>query len=244
MYGMPTASVARMPPSTAPEHDLAEGAVAEDGGDDADDGRRDPRRPRRGEHARSRSPTMKSVANTPTMTPSRMGMPVRGAVVSRHQRSAEEPVACAASASARASACRALEISRASPSSASVRKPPSWRPTARITSSSPSSTERAAARGPRPPGAGGSSSARAAMWSATSATRSSTSAGRGCRRSRRGRRRQRRARIASLRSATPSPRGATVATTGTPRSRESTSASGTRPRRRASSDRLSAMTTR
>ena len=59
-------------------------------------------------------------------------MPVRGAVVSRHQRSAAARVSWAAAASARASACRALEISSARPSSASVRKPPSARPTARI----------------------------------------------------------------------------------------------------------------
>ena len=85
---MPTASVARMPPSTpqrttlptvpAPKIAVTTSMTA-------------------GEihavHAAvstraSRSPTMKSVANTATMTPIMMGMPVRGAVVRRHQRSA------------------------------------------------------------------------------------------------------------------------------------------------------------
>ena len=101
----------------------------------------------------SRSPTMKSVANTAAMTPSRIGTPVRGAVVSRHQRSAAARVSWAAAASARASACRALEISSARPSSASVRKPATSRPTARATSASPSRTASAAARALRPPGA-------------------------------------------------------------------------------------------
>ena len=67
-------------------------------------------------------------------------MPVRGAVVRRHQRSAAARVSWAAAASARASACRALEISSARPSSASVRNPSASRPTRPATSASPSRT--------------------------------------------------------------------------------------------------------
>ena len=122
---------------------------------------------------------MKSVANTAVMTPSMIGMPVRGAVVRRHQRSAAARVSWAAAASARASACRALEISSARPSSASVRKPSTSRPTSRVTSASPSRTASAAPRAPRPPGACRPSSERAAMCSATSSTRCSTSGGSG-----------------------------------------------------------------
>ena len=96
---------------------------------------------------------MKSVANTAVMTPSMIGMPVRGAVVRRHQRSAAARVSWDAAASARASACRAFASSRASPSSASVRKPSTSSPTSRATSASPSSTASAAPRAPSPPGA-------------------------------------------------------------------------------------------
>ena len=244
MYGMPTASVARMPPSTphrttlprVPSPKMAVTTLMTAGEIHAVQAAVSTRA--------SRSPTTKSVANTTVMTPSRMGMPVRGAVVSRHQRSAAARVSCAAAASARASACRALEISSARPSSAPVRKSATSRPTARATSASPSRTASAAARGLRPPGARRPSSARAAMWRATSPTRCSTSDGSGVpavsprpppalTRS-----------TAASSSARPSPRGATVGTTGTPRSRESRSASGVRPVRRASSERLRATTTR
>ena len=61
---------------------------------------------------------MKSVANMAVMTPIRIGMPVRGAVVRRHQRSAVGAGAWAAAARRRASACRAWAIASASPSSA------------------------------------------------------------------------------------------------------------------------------
>ncbi len=162
MYGMPTASVARMPPSTpqrttlptvpspkmavttsmtAGEIQAVQAAVST---------------------WASRSPTMKSVANTAVMTPSMIGMPVRGAVVRRHQRSAAARVSWAAAARARASACRALEISSARPSSASVRKPPASEADQGVTSASPSRTAMAAARALSPPGARSPSSGRVA----------------------------------------------------------------------------------
>ena len=152
MYGMPTASVARMPPSTPqsttlPTMPLPKMAVTMS--------------MTAGEiqavHAavstrESRSPTMNSVANTATITPIRMGMPVRGAVVRRHQRSAAARLSWAAAASARASACRALAISSASTSSASVSPSSAPRPTASATSASPSRMVRATPREVSPPG--------------------------------------------------------------------------------------------
>ena len=118
MYGMPTASVARMPPSTpqrttlptVPSPKIAVTMPITAGEIQAVQAAVSTRA--------SRSPTMKSVANTAAMTPIMIGMPVRGAVVRRHQRSAAARVSWAAAASARASACRALEISSARPSSA------------------------------------------------------------------------------------------------------------------------------
>ena len=97
---------------------------------------------------------MKSMANTAAMTPMRIGMPVRGAVVRRHQR---------VGGGARAVLGRRGERPRlrvprlgdleGEPSSASVSKPAASRPTAAATSASPSSTASAAARASRPQGA-------------------------------------------------------------------------------------------
>ena len=131
---MPTASVARMPPSTphrttrptVPSPKIAVTTLMTAGEIHAVHAAVSTRA--------SRSPTMKSVANTATMTPIMIGMPVRGAVVRRHQRSAATRVSWAAAASARASACRALEISSARPSSWSVRNPSLSRPSSRVTS--------------------------------------------------------------------------------------------------------------
>ena len=248
MYGMPTASVARMPPSTpqstilptmpwpkmAVTMSMTAGEI-------------------QAVHAavstrESRSPTMNSVANTATITPIRMGMPVRGAVVRRHQRSAAARVSWAAAASARASACRALAISRASTSSASVSPSSAPRPMASATSASPSRMVRATPRELSPPG-----TRRPLLGVLGDVERDlldallDVSEAAACRRSRPApsRRPPRRGSTsASQLSGGPWPRGATVGTTGTPRSRESTSASGSLPRRLASSDRLSATTTR
>jgi len=86
--------------------------------DGGDHGGRDPGRPRRREQARDHVADDERVVNMAATTPSMMGMPVRGDVVSRHHVSAPALAsgACAAAASRRASAWRALANLHARPS--------------------------------------------------------------------------------------------------------------------------------
>ena len=119
---MPTASVARMPPSTphnsvrpatpSPKMPVTSEVTAGDTqASQAPVSRR-----------ASRSPTTKSVMNIAAMTPMRIGMPVRGDVVSRHQAAARSVLfsVVQAAAMARAAAWRALAMVSGSASSSAV----------------------------------------------------------------------------------------------------------------------------
>ena len=177
---MPTASVARMPPSTPQITTLPTVPSPKIAVTMSIDRRRDPGRPRRREHPREQVADDEergehggddaeqdgdAGARRRGQAPPAVGGGA-GGLGSRGQR-------------ARLGVPRLGDLQGETLVGVGEEAALESRPTARITSSSPSRTASAAARGPRPPGACRPSSDCAAMCSATSSTRCSTSGGSG-----------------------------------------------------------------
>ena len=177
---MPTASVARMPPSTPhntvrPSTPSPKRPIVRDVTTGDTTAVQTPVSSRA-----SRSPTTNRVANIVAMTPIRRGIPVRGVVAILHRVSPALGAAdCAIAASRRASACRAWAMVRARASSDSVRTAAASSPTAAAISASPSSTASAAAPDASPYTGFDGSPPSAAISAARAATRTSTAGGSG-----------------------------------------------------------------